>query len=92
MPGMNQLEDSSLGKKVAYVGSHDPSLLFPIARADNRAQLGIDDALPFLGVDIWNAYELSWLDARGKPRVALAEFRVPAARRTSSSRKASSCI
>ena len=77
MPDMNQLEDSSLGKKVAYVGSHDPSLLFPIARADNRAQLGIDGALPFLGVDIWNAYELSWLDARGKPRVALAEFRIP---------------
>ena len=77
MPDMNRLEDSSLGKSVAYVGSHDPGLLFPIARSDNRAQLGIDGALPFLGVDIWNAYELSWLDARGKPRVALAEFRIP---------------
>ncbi len=52
-------------------------MLFPIARGDNRARLGIDAALPFLGVDIWNAYELSWLDARGKPRVALAEFRFP---------------
>jgi len=79
MSDMNRLEDTSLGKSVAYVGSYDPSLLFPIARDDNRAQLGIVGALPFLGVDIWNAYELSWLDARGKPRVALAEFRVPAA-------------
>jgi len=79
MSDMNRLEDTSLGKSVAYVGSYDPSLLFPIARADNRALLGIDDQLPFLGVDIWNAYELSWLDARGKPRVALAEFRVPVA-------------
>jgi 7-cyano-7-deazaguanine reductase len=77
MPDMNRPEDSSLGKAVAYAGSHDPGLLFPIARSDNRAQLGIGAALPFLGVDIWNAYELSWLDARGKPRVALAEFRIP---------------
>jgi 7-cyano-7-deazaguanine reductase len=38
----------------------------------------VTDTLPFHGVDIWNAYELSWLDARGKPVVALAEFRVPA--------------
>ena len=77
MPGMNRPEDSSLGKAVAYVGSYDPGLLFPIARGDNRALLGIDAQLPFLGVDIWNAYELGWLDARGKPRVALAEFRIP---------------
>ena len=75
---MNPLDKSSLGKSVAYLGSYDPSLLFPIARADKRAQMGIGSALPFLGVDIWNAYELGWLDARGKPRVALAEFRVPA--------------
>jgi 7-cyano-7-deazaguanine reductase len=79
MPDMNRPEDSSLGKSVAYVGSYDPGLLFPISRAGQRAQLGIDANLPFLGVDIWNAYELSWLDARGKPKVALAEFRVPAA-------------
>jgi len=75
---MDPLDQSSLGKAVAYGGSYDPGLLFPIARADKRVQLGIDpSALPFLGVDIWNSYELSWLDARGKPRVALAEFRVP---------------
>jgi 7-cyano-7-deazaguanine reductase len=78
MASMSRLEDTSLGKPVAYVSSYDPSLLFPISRAGNRAQLNIGAALPFLGVDIWNAYELSWLDARGRPRVALAEFRVPA--------------
>jgi 7-cyano-7-deazaguanine reductase len=76
---MDPLEKSSLGKSVEYSGSYDPGLLFPIARAGKRAELGIGETLPFLGVDIWNAYELSWLDARGKPRVALAEFRVPAA-------------
>ncbi len=67
-----------LGHSVAYASHYDPGLLFPIPRAANRAQLGIGASLPFHGVDIWNAYELSWLDARGKPEVALAEFRIPA--------------
>lgn len=75
---MNSPHDSTLGKAVAYRDERDPALLLPIARADNRAALGLGADLPFVGVDIWNAYELSWLDVRGKPRVALAEFRVPA--------------
>jgi 7-cyano-7-deazaguanine reductase len=75
---MNSPHDSSLGKPVEYRDERDPSLLFQIARADNRAAIGIGDELPFIGVDVWNAYELSWLDTRGKPKVALAEFRVPA--------------
>ncbi|HSX62070.1 MAG TPA: NADPH-dependent 7-cyano-7-deazaguanine reductase QueF [Tahibacter sp.] len=76
---MTSAEQSSLGKTVAYRDEYDASLLFPIPRALKRTELGIGDALPFHGVDIWNAYELSWLDARGKPVVALAEFQVPAA-------------
>jgi 7-cyano-7-deazaguanine reductase len=76
---MNDSTGSPLGKTVAYSGTRDAGLLYPIARAPDRAKLGYTGAeLPFLGVDIWNAYEFSWLDARGKPRVALAEFRVPA--------------
>jgi len=67
-----------LGRSVAYASRYDPGLLFPIARAIGRVELGLGAALPFDGVDVWNAYELSWLDARGKPEVALAEFRVPA--------------
>lgn len=67
-----------LGRAVDYPQTIDADVLFPIARAQTRAELGIDDrALPFTGADIWNAYELSWLDARGKPCVALAELRVP---------------
>ena len=67
-----------LGRDVAYPAHYDPSLLFPIARAQGRADLGIaDDALPFTGHDRWHAYELSWLDARGKPVVATATFTVP---------------
>src|SRR5690242_419881 len=68
-----------LGRQVDYPQSPDAGVLFPIARAQSRSELGLDaHALPFTGTDIWNAYELSWLDARGKPRVAIAELRVPA--------------
>ncbi|HET7222194.1 MAG TPA: NADPH-dependent 7-cyano-7-deazaguanine reductase QueF, partial [Rhodanobacteraceae bacterium] len=67
-----------LGRKTDYPATVDPGVLFPVARAEAREPLGIDDAaLPFTGADIWNAWELSWLDARGKPRVAAAELRVP---------------
>jgi 7-cyano-7-deazaguanine reductase len=76
---MSTPEHSPLGKEAAYSDRYDPSLLFPIARADKRAELGVAEPLPFHGVDVWNAYELSWLDQRGKPMVALAEIRIPAA-------------
>lgn len=67
-----------LGQAVAGADRYDARLLYPIPRAANRAQLGIAVPLPFHGVDIWNAYELSWLDARGKPAIALAQFNIPA--------------
>src|SRR5690606_21013944 len=70
---------SPLGKPTDYPTRYDPSLLHPIPRAEGRAALGLapDAALPFGGCDVWNAWELGWLDSRGKPRVALGEFRVP---------------
>ena len=76
---MSTPEHSPLGKDTIYADRYDPKLLFPIPRAGKRAEIGVAEPLPFHGVDIWNAYELSWLDLRGKPQVALAEFRVPAA-------------
>ncbi|SFN29543.1 NADPH-dependent 7-cyano-7-deazaguanine reductase QueF [Dokdonella immobilis] len=74
----HRITDSPLGRAVTGSRQLDPGLLFPIARAHGREQLGFGSVLPFEGVDIWNAYELSWLDPRGKPVVAIAEFRVPA--------------
>ncbi|HNV83380.1 MAG TPA: NADPH-dependent 7-cyano-7-deazaguanine reductase QueF [Arenimonas sp.] len=74
---MNSIENSSLGKAVSYGGQYDASVLYPIPRAEKRHEIGIGEVLPFSGVDIWNAYEFSWLDARGKPKVALIEFRIP---------------
>jgi 7-cyano-7-deazaguanine reductase len=75
---MTTPHDSPLGRETRYAQRHDPALLFPIARAAGRAALGVGEALPFHGVDLWNGYELSWLDARGKPQIALARFAVSA--------------
>ena len=69
-----------LGKASEYPDQYDPSLLFPIPRSENRLKLDIkpNQALPFVGIDIWNAFELSWLNKKGKPQIALAEFQIPA--------------
>jgi 7-cyano-7-deazaguanine reductase len=74
----NTPEQSPLGKNSAYQTQYAPELLFPIPRQQKRDELGLTGTLPFFGVDIWNAYELSWLNMRGKPQVAIATFLVPA--------------
>ena len=74
---MTSLINSPLGRDVTYSVSFDPALLYPINRESARAQLGIGARLPFAGHDRWQAYELSWLDLRGKPQVATATFIVP---------------
>ncbi|MCW8208123.1 NADPH-dependent 7-cyano-7-deazaguanine reductase QueF [Verminephrobacter aporrectodeae subsp. tuberculatae] len=74
---MNPPEQSRLGKASTYVDQYDAALLFPIPRADKRAEIGITGAAPFFGADLWTAFELSWLNARGKPQLALAHITVP---------------
>jgi 7-cyano-7-deazaguanine reductase len=74
----NTPEHSPLGKNSAYQTQYAPELLIPIPRQQKRDELGLTGTLPFFGVDIWNAYELSWLNMRGKPQVAIATFTVPA--------------
>ena len=77
---MNTPDQSQLGKPSAYVDQYDASLLFPISRAPKRAEIGIHadvKAAPFFGADMWTAFELSWLNPRGKPQVALAHITVP---------------
>ncbi len=76
-----------LGKEVSYPKGYDASLLFPIARLDARRTLGLQSVvqaatsaaadLPFKGFDLWNAYELSWLNSKGLPKVALLHLKVP---------------
>ncbi len=76
-----------LGKDVSYPKGYDASLLFPMSRLDARLTLGLTSLpgaattmsgeLPFKGFDLWNAYELSWLNAKGLPKVALLRLKVP---------------
>lgn len=71
-------EQSQLGRASAYIDQYDASLLFPLPRAAQRLPMGIEEGkLPFFGADLWTAYELSWLNARGKPQIALAHITVP---------------
>ena len=77
---MNTPEQSALGKPAAYLDQYDASLLFPIPRAPKRAEIGIHTdvkAAPFFGADMWTAFELSWLNPKGKPQVALAHVTIP---------------
>lgn len=72
-------KDTLLGQHTEYPVRYAPDVLCPIPRQEGRAALGLAAGqLPFEGVDVWTHYEVSWLDARGKPLVALAEILVPA--------------
>lgn len=71
------LDNAPLGKASRYADQYDASLLFPIPRADKRNEIGLRHNMPFFGADMWTAFELSWLNLRGKPQVALAHITVP---------------
>jgi 7-cyano-7-deazaguanine reductase len=75
---MTLLDKSPLGKATDYPDRYDASLLFAVPREPQRVTLGIRGKLPFSGCDIWNAYEITWLDPRGRPRLAIGEIRVDA--------------
>jgi len=71
------MAENPLGRTTNYVSHYSPELLFPIARSEKRDELD-KNFLNFVGEDIWNAYELSWLNANGLPQVAIGEFRFSA--------------
>ena len=74
---------SLLGKTASYRATYAPELLYPISRTPKREEIGLSaeriaaGRLPFMGADLWTAYELSWLTPRGKPQVAIATITVP---------------
>src|SRR5690606_23597390 len=71
------LKDTPLGRQSEYIDTYTPALLYPVPRWDARERLELEmDGLPFHGVDVWQAYAMSGLDARGKPVVMTAEFPV----------------
>lgn len=75
---MTDLRASPLGHATTYSERYDPGLLFPVERALLRAGLASAGVGRMRGVDLWTAYELSWLDVARKPQVAIASFGVPA--------------
>jgi len=71
-----ELSDLTLGKTTEYCSEYNPNLLQAVPRSLNRNDLSLaGDTLPFIGEDVWYGYELSWLNNKGKPVVAVAEFR-----------------
>lgn len=74
---MHTPEQSQLGKSSAYVDQYDASLLFPLPRLTKREEIGAAINPPFFGADLWTSFEVSWLNLRGKPQVALAHFTIP---------------
>lgn len=75
---LSALKKSPLNHHSNYPVNYSPEQLLAIDRSLQRANLfGTGMQLPFLGYDLWTSFELSWLDAKGKPKVAIAEFKVP---------------
>lgn len=67
-------ESSELGKKSEYDAHYNPDKLFAIPRKLKRDEIGVTGQLPFSGYDVWNHYEVSWLNQKGKPVAAIAEI------------------
>ncbi len=73
---VKELSNLTLGKATEYCSKYNPSLLQAVPRSLNRDDLSLSkNCLPFIGEDVWYGYELSWLNNKGKPVVAVAEFR-----------------
>ena len=72
---MSDVHQSELGKKSQYIAEYNPDILFPISRQIKRDEIGIQaNQIPFYGYDCWNHYEVSWLNSKGKPQIAIAEI------------------
>ena len=66
-----------LGQQTKYAEKYDRTLLQPVPRRLNRDQLNITATQPFtIGADIWTAYEISWLNPKGVPQVAIADISI----------------
>lgn len=63
-----EIESSQLGKKTAYFDKYNPNLLYPISRIPQ------ENSVKMYGYDLWHLYELSWLNPKGKPEVAIGNI------------------
>ncbi len=70
---MGSIPANPLGQQSPYPRHYCPDVLFAMPRQTQRTQLGlVDDKLPFMGADLWTAFELAWCTPSGKPRVGIA--------------------
>lgn len=76
--GSKELAGLTLGQKTEYQEHYDPKLLQAVPRSLNRDDLALGETLPFFGVDIWTLYEISWLNSKGLPQVAIGDVTLPA--------------
>lgn len=75
-----------LGESTTYSKNYDPDILYPISRQIGRDEILKDVGFDFNkyydelqnGVDIWQVFELSWLNPIGISQVAMARFTIPA--------------
>lgn len=74
------LDAAPLGHVSQYPEQYDAQQLFPIDRAPQREALGMvaGAPLPFIGSDLWQAFEISWLTPSGKPCARIGRFTLPA--------------
>lgn len=61
-----------------YPTEYSPETLYPIARSMGRAAIGWQDDKLAVGIDWWQAFEVSWLNSQGISQVAMARLSIPA--------------
>jgi len=71
------VESTGSGGRQKVITTYTPSLLESVPRADQRQRIGIGGDLPFKGMDVWNAYEFTWLNAKGRPEAVVLQIYVP---------------
>lgn len=68
------MANNPLGDQTSYPSTYSPDVLYPIPRWPARSLLEIDKNIQMYGLDHWQAYEMSWLNPKGKPQFAIGEF------------------
>ena len=61
-----------------YPTEYSPETLYPIARSMGRDAIGWHADKLTVGIDWWQAFEISWLNLQGISQVAMARFSIPA--------------
>lgn len=73
-----KLQDLPLGQRTETPREYDPNVLVTLSRLPQREGIGFDlRRLRCTGIDVWECYELTWLDETLKPQVAELTVTIP---------------